>query len=63
MWINIYTIRQTTAAPGTGIKQPTTKAKSGVTRCEKNHDEKFLKKKFLINFNRIINGNRSNSSS
>jgi hypothetical protein len=32
-----------TAAPGTGIKQPTTKAKTGVTRCGKNHDEKFKK--------------------
>jgi hypothetical protein len=30
-----------TAAPGTGIKQTTTKAKTGVTRCGKNHDEKF----------------------
>jgi hypothetical protein len=46
------------AAPGTEIKQPTT-AKTGVTRCEKNHDKKFLK----INFNRIINGNTSNSFS
>jgi hypothetical protein len=35
-----------TAAPGTGIKQPTTKAKTGVTRCGKNHDEKFKKKNF-----------------
>jgi hypothetical protein len=34
-------ITDLTAAPGTGIKQPTTKAKTGVTRCGKNHDEKF----------------------
>jgi hypothetical protein len=34
------------AAPGTGIKQPTTKAKTGVTRCKKNHYKKFLKRNF-----------------
>jgi hypothetical protein len=28
-------ITDVTAAPGTGIKQPTTKAKTGVTLCEK----------------------------
>jgi hypothetical protein len=35
-----------TAAPGTGINQPTTKAKTGVTRCGENHDEKFKKRNF-----------------
>jgi hypothetical protein len=40
------------------IKQPTTKAKTGVTQCGKNDDEKFKK-----NFIRIINGNTSNSFS
>jgi hypothetical protein len=34
-------ITDVTAAPGTGIKQPTTNAKTGVTRCGKNHDEKI----------------------
>jgi hypothetical protein len=36
-----------------------------VTRCGKNHDEKIKKIKILnkINFNRIINGNMSNSFS
>jgi hypothetical protein len=38
-----------------GIKQPTTKAKTGVTRCGKNHDKKLKerkneKKKFLNKF-------------
>jgi hypothetical protein len=28
-------ITDVTAAPGTGIKEPTTAAKTGVTRCEK----------------------------
>jgi hypothetical protein len=38
------------------IKQPTTK--QGNRRCDaKNYDEKFLKR----NFNRITNGNTSNS--
>jgi hypothetical protein len=38
-------ITDVTAAPGTGIKQPTTTAKTGVTRCEKIMT-KNLKKKF-----------------
>jgi hypothetical protein len=33
------------AAPGMGTKQPTTKAKTGVTRCGKKHDEKLKKKR------------------
>jgi hypothetical protein len=28
------------------FKQPTTKAKTGVTRCGKNHEEKCLKRNF-----------------
>jgi hypothetical protein len=56
-------ITDVTAAQGMGIKQSTTKAKTGMTRCGKNHDKKNLKKKFLINVNRIINGNTSNSFS
>jgi hypothetical protein len=36
-----------TAAPGTGIKQPTTKAKTGVTRCGKKIMTKNFKKDFF----------------
>jgi hypothetical protein len=39
------------------------KSKNRRDTVRKNHDKKFLKKKFLINFNRIINGNTSNSFS